>query len=393
MVQLPEIQITCRYDHPFLTRARGGAAVSCPVCRKAGKRVSVWVPKDRAATGRPVRPTSEPAAVAVPGSELAARWESVPQWDGGMGMAPARDTDVCPECENLLEWEPGRTLTWCAECKMVDLPPAVAGHYRREDARRSQVAIRDAPDSAALRSARVALRGRKDIARRQVGQLLNTVADDESYDRVQFARQAVDLAAMLRGYLPEIADAPDEDTLTAVLDEIAEHMASPQGQALTAEYQASTGRADEWERQQTRRAEMAAQERQQAEQAEREERARELAASRERKAITAGPPARTPVVRTPAIQSGYTGVAVQIAAFKIARDNQIAQHGACEFKHRMMEIPASRLFGIPARNWDGTMSGYAIANTPQYRACMKHYATAEAKLNQEGYSDVAYWEA
>lgn len=44
---LPVFTVECRERHAFGTRARGGASISCPVCRRAGFRVSVWVPVNR----------------------------------------------------------------------------------------------------------------------------------------------------------------------------------------------------------------------------------------------------------------------------------------------------------------------------------------------------------
>lgn len=141
--RLPEITIRCRYGHAFRTRAHGNQTVGCPKCRERGKRVTVWIPKDRPRTERAARGPA-PVFATGPDPELTGRWERELPWTGQLAMLGGRDGDECPECEGPLLWEPGRTVTYCAVCQLAELPEAVAGHYERAAERSEAVAVRSA---------------------------------------------------------------------------------------------------------------------------------------------------------------------------------------------------------------------------------------------------------
>lgn len=398
---LPEITLICGNGHPFTTRAAGGRTVRCKTCGKP-KRVPVT---------RPLT-AKESAAIAIrdedqdqepehdPGAELADRWDRETEWAEVIRLAPGRPGDECPECSGPLHWEPGRTMVYCTVCNRVDLPAAVSAHYDRQARQRSEVAVRAAPDKSAERESRVRLRALKDQARQSIGQWLETIADDGCYDQVQWQRQARALAASLRGYLPEIADAADESELAEVTEDVRAILEGDEGRSLLAAYDQAQERAERQQAARERSAELAAHQREMEKQQERERieaerETRRLAAeeSRQQKAITSGPKSRT------APPTGYaTGavvlndLALSMAANRVQKENDLKEKGACEFKHSFGQAVAARLFGVPARDGYKRTTGYAIANTPQYRACAKHYAAAEARLNREGYADVAYWE-
>lgn len=195
---LPEIKLTCREGHVFTSRARGGSSVSCPVCRRLdGRRVSVWVPADRPKTARELAALTAVVDGQDQDHELAARWESEPEWDGRqLPDWPGCPGDACLECGGPLMWEPGRTWTDCEACAEGDggmsLPAAVIRHYERraEVATRSAGTVATRTDPAAEQAARVRLRALKDGARQRVESWLDTIAGPDSYDRVQYQRPA-----------------------------------------------------------------------------------------------------------------------------------------------------------------------------------------------------------
>jgi len=394
--RLPAITVTCPNDHHFDTKARGGQSIDCPHCRTDGHRVKVWVPTHRPTTARALA-----AAIGAPGpggltsqlsTELAARWQQERPWDGGLRLAPGRAGDVCPECSGPLEWEPGRTLVYCPECKRAGLPDAVTEHYARQLRRSTAVAVRAEPDRSAERAARVQLRAAKDAVKRRVQTWLESVADEDSYDRVQFQRQAFELAAMLRAYLPEISEAEDEVTLGSVLRDVDALITGDQASALKIEYEQAQERAERQHRAREQTAELERYRQEAADQQERERQAAEREArqlaQQERKAITSG--RTTTTTRLPPV-SPYAPLVLMIAERQKAKEQRIASNGKCAFKH-LGDVPATRIYAVPMRVYGGQMSGYRVAEAPEYRACGKHHEAAEAQLNRDGYSDVAYWE-
>lgn len=396
--RLPEIAVTCKNRHTFGTRAHGGQAVDCPQCRAGGERVKVWVRKDRPRTAREV---AEHAAIDAPApdsaarqlsAELAARWQQEQPWDGRLRLVPGRAGDACSECSGPVQWEPGRTLVYCPECKRAGLPAAVTDHYARQLRRSTEVAVRAAPDESAERAARVRLRARKDAVKHRVQAWLESIADEYSYDQVQWQRQACELAAMLRAYLPEISEAATETALAGVLRDIDALITSEQSQTLKNEYQQAQQRAEQQQRQARYQQELAEQLESERQQAERERQAADREASKqlaqqERKAITGGQ--TTATLRLS--DNPYAPAMAMLAQWQQNKDRKIASKGKCAFRH-LADTPAARIYGVPQRSYGGQDTGYALPGAPQYRACAKHYQAAESQLNRDGYSDHVYWE-
>jgi hypothetical protein len=399
MAQLPEIKLTCRNGHTFASRARGSSSVSCPECRKDGDRVSVWVPKNRPRTITRSRAASGDGGQAD--AELAAmmaRWAREPAWDGTLRFRPGRPgRDECAECGELVQWEPGRTLIYCASCKRGGLPPAVTEHYARQAQRSTQVATRGAAvvNPAAERAVRVRVRAMAQRMTDRIGEWIDAFDPDGLSGTAE--RLALDYQAELAAYLPEIKAAKTEDELATIMAEI--------GQVT--ERARQSGAVDAIERQRDaieRQAEQAEREALLAEeqarrQAEREraelERARreQLTARPGPKAIGSG--ARLPM---PSQTSGYAaGVAGVISVMEQARREKakrLEKYGACDFPHRR-PVPAERLYGIQAVDgWHNTGTGYQVPGTPQYRACRKHFTNADAAINSTGFRApaVCYWE-
>jgi hypothetical protein len=399
MNQLPEITVSCKNKHEFTTRAHGGQGIDCPLCKAAGQRVKVWISKQRPRTARELadRQGAEAAeSAARPGSELAARWKREPPWDGRqLADWPGRPSDLCLRCGGPLTWEPGRTWTNCDACSEgeggVALPAAVTAHYERqaEIAIRASAEVAIRADPAAEQAARVRLRALQDGARQRVESWLETIADPDSYDRVQNQGQARQLAAMLTAWLPEINTAVDEPALAATWVQIEALITGDQGRALSGEYEQAQFRVRQ--RYEARQYEIQDEQQQEREQreAERAERQAEREQARQPKAITGGGAAYRADIIT-----ALAPVAIMIEQRKQARDQQIAAKGECGFKHSLAwtRVVASRLYFVPARDWQGNDTGQRIADTPQYRVCPKHYMAVQAQLNREGFSDIVYLE-
>lgn len=381
--------------------------MSCPTCRKDGRRVSVWVPARRPRTARELAALEAAASASAsedqdhadPGRELAGRWESEPEWDEKIRLLPGRagDRDLCPECGGPLRWEPGRTLVYCGPCNAIALPAAVTAHYERQAQRSAEVATRAAIQGKPDRAARARLRALKEQIRARADEWLETIADPDCYDRAQWQRKARELAAMLRGYFPEITDAGDESELAEIWQEISALITSEDGHALRAEYDESQARAARQYEAQQRTAELERAQLEAEAQAEREREAAERAArqaqveqARAPKAITTGTRSRTTPARSPNA-AALESIAVLIEESRQRKARELAEKGACEFKHFGTAV-AARLYGVPGRDAVGRMTGLAVHGAPQYRACAKHFDAAEAQLNREGYPDVCYWD-
>ena len=387
--RLPEIVLTCRNNHQFPTRARGGITVRCKTCG-----VPKHVPADRARSDRELAALGN----AEPDQELAARWEREPEWDGHAGIRSGRDNDMCAGCRSVpVDWEPGRTLTYCPECQEagdnpVSLPVAVTEHYERQEQASQEVATRAAaPDQAVERAARVQLRARKQQTRDKIAGWLDSVADPEMYDRDEWRHHAAELAALLSAYLPEIDHAGSEAELGVVLAEVNDQFNSQLGMALQAEWERAQQRARaaveraEHERQRVRaeaEAEHQAAETERQAERQRQRQAAELAAQ-QRKAISSRPGGTN---------NGWMTVAAMLTQDQVQKAAAIQRKGACEWKHALGDAIAERVYAIPARDWQGGITGMAPGTT-YYRACSKHFEAAEAQLRQAGYQDIAWWPA
>jgi hypothetical protein len=368
--------------------------VSCPACRKNGERVAVWVPAARPKTAKQaavlaVREADNRQgldhAVAVEG-----RWSGELPWSGEFRLAPGRDKDMCPKCSGPLSWEPGRTLVFCSPCNLLSLPAAVGRHYEKQERQRSEVAVREHHDPAAARTARVRLRARRDDAETWIGGWIETVADEDSYDRSEWKTQARTLAAMLRGYLPEIRSAESEPELAEIRSEINEWLGGDLGKAIRDEYDQSQRRV-EWAEEQNRiRAEQqrlaeeqyAARAIEDKRQADEKQRAKHAAIKREREQEEARQiAAKNQSHSTAAL---ITEFAEDLGRRKDAADARRARNGKCAWCKKT----ATRLFGF------GGYRGEFLANNANIRACTKHHRDADVWIGkQEAYGFTAYhWE-
>ena len=390
MAQLPEIKLTCkRAGHTFASRARGGQSVACPECKKDGHQFSVWVPKDR-----PRTVTRSRAAVGGDGqgdAELAAmtaRWAREPAWDGKTRFRPGRPGDECTECGELVQWEPGRTLIYCAPCKRAGLPPAVTEHYARQAQRSTEVAARTtaAADPAADRAARVQVRAFAQRVTDRVNDWLEAFDPDGLSGNVE--RVALDYRAELGAYLPEIRAAKTQPELIEIMTEITEitRQAEQSGAigAIGHQRDAIEHQAEQAERE----AVAAEQEHRQAEQERAElERAR-------REQITARPQPKAIVpIKPGSPAAAMASVIVMVEQNRRNKAAQLEECGLCDFPHRK-PVAAERLYGIQTVDeWQGAGTGCQAPGTPAYRACSKHFADADAAINKTGFREpsICYW--
>jgi hypothetical protein len=390
VTQLPEITLRCRYEHSFTTRARGGTTLACPVCRKAGNRVSVWVPRDRPKTEREARlqaelarPTGQ-ADTPAAGSELADRWERETPWDGKLSPLDGRAGDECPECDDPLLWEPGRTVTYCHECERVRLPAAVAEHYQRQDQRSAEVAVRTGPgavDRVAARRAQVRLDARKQRTADQVNELIEAFDPDGLYDGPKHL--ALDYRAGLNAYLRQISKADSEGELAEIEAEVKEIITQAETSGAVAAIERQREAIERQAEYAERQAELAEQAEREAREAEREARQRTAIEMQQRKAIES----RT--TRKPAMASspnGYLEGMVMVAAMiennRRNKERRLNEHGPCGYQHRKPTVPERR-YWITTLDWQGNQSGYELPNAPAVVACSKHFAAADAWIQEQ----------
>lgn len=378
---LPEITLTCGNDHEFTTKASGGQSVRCKTCHR-----STHVPTDRPKTTREAAAYATAAAEHgqehAPGSEYGDRWQLETEWSGKEVVRPGRPRDTCPECSGPLWWEPRRTLIFCQNCNRLTLPPVITDHYGRAASQRSAVAVRDQADPMAEMAARARLRALIATTEQWANGWIETLGDEDSYDRVQWKRSAREFTATLGGWLAEIKNAKTESELADIKAHIVgEILNSEPGTQLRAEYDEALGRSEQAELRRQRAEEVAAAE-----------------ARAEAERVNWEPePEQLPAARPPAITSGYSPphswgtVAGALIAAQQRKERQLRENGGCEFKHRLTTV-AGRIYGVPERNYLNEQTGNAAIGTPQFRACPKHFSAAEAELNRQGYSDLVWWD-
>jgi hypothetical protein len=379
---LPAVMLTCRNGHEFMTKARGRTTVRCPECG-APKRVPADRPQtEREARGRADRavPAEAPATDPAAGSELADRWDREAPWDGRLSMLGGRPGDMCGECDGPLRWEPGRTLTYCPACQRPALPAAVTEHYRRQDQRSAEVAVRAEPNAAAVRAARVRLRALQQRMADRVNEWIDAFDPEELTGGP--LRLALDYRAELAAYLPEIKSTASEAELTVILAEITE----------ITERAGTSGTLAEIERQREaveRQAEYAERQAELAEQAEREareaDRRAEIEARAQRRAIEGGSAQRRPVVM-PGSQNGYVTGAVMIAqmaeSYRRNKERKLNEYGPCGYEHRKPAIPERR-YWIATQDWQGNATSYELPGAPAAVVCGKHFKSADAWIQEQ----------
>jgi hypothetical protein len=402
---LPPITVTCRNDHSFTTKAAGSTSVSCPVCRKTGERIAVWVPANRPKTARESaarRPEATPADDATQDAArtAAARWDAEKPWSGKLTVLSGRENDTCPQCSEPLSWEPGRTLTYCPECKSLDLPPAIISRYESQQDGQPSGVVAIRADPTAERAARARIRAVREMSAEWLKGWIETVADEEYYDRSQWQQQARQLAALLRGFIPEIQSAQSEEELGEIKSYIvSEILTSEMGEALTAEYHQSIARTEKaaadrerFKDQRLQQLEWQAQNQIDQARAAQLESARARQIEAERHQIEAAP--RQIVRITPKPVSADTGlisIAIMMQQRAKAIEQKIAERGQCAFDHRMGPFPADRIYGIPDYDYNGKETGYTRPETPRVLACYKHFKAADDELKRQGHTDLRWW--
>lgn len=399
---LPEITLTCADGHTFTTRAAGGSVVRCKTCRR-----SKHVPVDRPRTAREAAAYVAPGSAAPapqdaagaepePGSELAGRWEAEAEWSGGVDSI-AGGSAACSKCGTTVQWEPRRTLTWCPQCKRLDLPPAVSAYQDRQQAERAQVAVRQVADPVAERAARARLRALREDAESWAEDWIDTLGDPDSYDLVQWQREARAFAATLRGWIPEIKSAASEAEINEIKKTIIrEVIQDGPGRELRDAYDASLQRAKQAEEREQylrqveesraqREAEEQAEERRQ--QAEYERQQRELRKPAAPRAITATP-------KPPDAAVMIASLIEQNRKNKAARAAKIERNGQCEWCKK--PTPATRAYGVgyQQNGWGRGSNDLVLAlDRPNARACPKHYAQAGQRAEQQNPGvKTYYWE-
>jgi hypothetical protein len=380
--------IRCPNNHVVASAAKVGGTTSCPECRREGRgRVSCRVHPAPAATGATAYAGGDTA-------DLAAAWaaETPPAgWRSVLGEPGGGD---CPDCSVPLRWTGAHTALICPECRAWSVSP---GAGSRAAARAASLERRASGGTLALtpgqaRATRVHLRARQDALSRAVAHLADQF-DPADFDQDADRRPAVELAALLRAYLPEISAAAAEGELAELAAELQQIREDPrfaelqQTRADVAERRAAAQQR-EIEQQRAEHLQERAEHRQAIEAAraaEREAAAEARAEARaEQQQASARPPAR-PLPAAP------YALGLMIKQRQDWRAEAIARKGACGFVHKWADsgtVPAARLFGIAVSDWQGT---WLSAEAPSIRACSKHFAAAEQWMNGQGYPACTYW--
>jgi hypothetical protein len=325
---------------------------------------------------------------------MTARWIHEPAWDGKQWFLPGRaDLDECAECGGLVVWESGRTLIYCETCKRAGLPLAVTEHYARQSDQRAKLAVREPADPITVAAANARLRALRDKAERWLGDWLETVADEDCYDLAHWQREASDLASLLRGWIPEIRTAASEEKLNAIKSHIVTNVLhSEAGKTLRAEYeQAQQRAARQWaaeqraEEQERYARQLEAQREREAIQAEREAAQRAAIEDQQQRKVIQG---KTVQRTIPPIPAGYPGAIFQAAKaihdYQEQKKRKLDQYGACAYTddHPKPAV-AARRYWIMVLDWQGNDSGNEYAGAPSAVVCKKHFAAADAWIEEQ----------
>jgi uncharacterized Zn finger protein (UPF0148 family) len=372
--KLPEINLTCRNGHTFPTRARGGATVRCKTCG-----TPKHVPVARPRTEREARDRASRAAQAEAGTDLGSRWKDISPWDGLLAMLPGRESDKCGQCGGPLQWEPGRTMVYCPECRKLQLPAAIAEHYARQAQRSAEVAVRTAPDTSAQRRARVQVRRVAQQLTEGIEEWLDVLDPNGLPETI--ARQARSYRAELSAYLPEIRSAITLADLNEISAELGTIITRINDEGVVD----SIGRYREAAERQAEAAEREAREQAaiEAKKAREAREAKERAAieARERAAIAAWQ-RKGPVEPEPKY---LESVEILVNAIKESQRNKkrkLAAHGPCKYEHRKPAIPARR-YWMAIQDRQGNVTGNELPGAPAVVVCGKHFAAAEAWIQEQ----------
>ena len=299
-----------------------------------------------------------------------------------------------------MSWEPRRTLVYCPGCKSVDLPPAVSAHHERQQAQRATVAVRQGATVSvpAGPAARARLRALKIQAEEWAEDWIDSIGDPDSYDRIQWKREASTFTAAMRGWIPELKNSETEAELAEIKRTIlAELIESQPGKELRAEYDASLNRAGQAEQRRQyaeektqREAEREAAEAAEAarQQAEYQRRQRELAKAPAPRAITASPkPPDTAMIIAQMVEQNRKN--------KAERAARIERNGKCGWCRK--PTPATRAYGAGYQQggliWGAPGTLTLALDRPHARSCSKHYEQAGKQAEQQNPGITTYyWE-
>jgi hypothetical protein len=325
-------------------------------------------------------------------------------------MQPA---DVeCDDCGNAAWWHSAHAALVCLECgTAIDSPglerraTAHADGLARRKARASGTALAieaDPEAEARARAARVELHRIREYLERYADEMTG-MCDGDAYERSQFARLAYELGATVRGYLPEIRQAPDTATCAVIWSELKEIRESDDYRQLVNEASEQNARIERAERaaeitaelerrreaEERRAAEQAAEERRQA-----EIRTRQLAAAQQQERRQLPAARKPPAPTNPYIQAGALiyDLTQQHNARKREQQDAIAQRGACGFCRK--PTPAARVYGFgdySGSMWPGTSSMALNEQRPHSRACARHYDNADQWMQQQARGATYYY--
>jgi hypothetical protein len=320
MSKLPEITVTCRNDHDFTTRAKGGSTVRCKSCG-APTHVSRYRPT-----------TAAKAREAARGDDTAglrARWAAQQPVTGTEWYPKLDAADECPQCHQGRAWEPRRTMVLCPGCKNLGLPVTVLERAARsaEIATQAGTVATRAPSEAEQRAVRVRLRA---VAQRMADRVSEWI-DEFDPDGLSGGplRLALDYRAEMAAWLPEIRAAKTEAELTEIAAEV---------QAIV-ERAETSGALGQVQRQR--------------EAIERASPAEDYGENGEpepepvRPALLMRSPAMVMgsdvIAASPALPVTAAAVGYRMVSDLLSRAELIERNGRCEFRHPLIQAAATRL--------------------------------------------------
>lgn len=381
-------ELRCPKGHRFTTNARPGNTTGCPACRQeTGRRTSVRVPVASVAA-RSGRQHQGAAPDVGETRRLASAWAAEEPAAYDWHEMPMQPSDYeCDNCKGTLTWHSAHAALACLECDTVHAQPSLGVKDRAEAhaaalARKRagisrEVAKPDPEADARARAERLDLHRNREMVRQYAGKALAWCK--LSFERPQVERLARQIGATLRGYLPEIEQAPDNPTLTAIFREL---QAIRQGREFTT-------LVEEWNRQRDEVQHYAERLRERADRADRRaseaEEARRLALAEDHRAATARqlevqlpralPPAAPPAPRQPTSLARAIRTRRQRGQLKA---RLLEQNGACQFCRK--PTPATRVYALNQQ-------------APRTLSCPKHYKDADQWVSQlYGGGKYYYWE-
>src|SRR5215469_13056610 len=115
------------------------------------------------------------------------------------------------ECGSPLYWETGRGASVCDNGHWEHAPGTESRVIRESASREVElVESRNPVSLMAERAERARLRALRETSEQWLTGWIDTLGNPDSYDYVQWQQQARQLAALLRGFIPELRDAETE---------------------------------------------------------------------------------------------------------------------------------------------------------------------------------------